>query len=158
MSDPEKYEEHCTRVAIYEDQRNGLAPKPKRARSREGLDDAEMAPEPAEALQSTLGTNFETRKFLGILWPVDVWKREYPEDPKPPTKLIEKHKHNGEWVRGVIRDRKHGLPIGAIELWQCAHTGIVQTKEVFNSKDYPLPTTHHPIIYDLLANLGAVRI
>lgn len=66
-------------------------------------------------LQSVQVSGLETRKNLGIFWPLEQWNGAYPDMP-PHPKDITNLEEEGNKVKGVVRDKKYGEPIGTTDL------------------------------------------
>lgn len=57
---------------------------------------------------------WDVEMMLGVLWPVELYKKHFKETPKPAD--VQTVMHHGASVRGVIKDPKHGNPIGTLLL------------------------------------------
>lgn len=57
-------------------------------------------------------TGLETRKMLGVLWPVPVYTQIVGEAPKP--EQLSSINIAGAQISGVLRDAKHGNPTGPL--------------------------------------------
>eukprot|EP00974_Lingulodinium_polyedra_P114319 11067841-Lingulodinium_polyedra.AAC.1 len=70
--------------------------------------------EDGKKVQTSEGNQFEAKKFLGILWPPEVFAKVESRQPKK-TELVRVTICNDKLV-GVLRDRSAGCPIGVHEL------------------------------------------
>jgi hypothetical protein len=84
---------------------------------------------------------------LGVLWPVDLFRKHEGRDP--PKHLVKIYTHKNQKVRGIVREPCHGCPIGTITLTEevtetvrkeiiaadssSAARGVQQVEEVFTS-------------------------
>eukprot|EP00974_Lingulodinium_polyedra_P118445 11167184-Lingulodinium_polyedra.AAC.1 len=78
------------------------------------------------------GTQLEARKFLGLLWPVEVFSREEKRQPKK-SELVRVTLGSDKLV-GVVRDRSAGCPIGVTELWSSKNCKIEKLQDVASSE------------------------
>ena len=75
----------------------------------------------ATVLQVTSSVSIQGEMMLGILWPCEVYKLHEGRDP--PKELVKVYTHNNQKIHGLLREPKHGQPIGTIGLTQkCAET------------------------------------
>ena len=77
---------------------------------------------------------FPAAESLGILWPLNVCKRErfYDFDGKDIV-TIKDHQFGKSLPRGVLRDKKHGQPIGSFELLNTSYRGVERFEVLFDS-------------------------
>ena len=68
-----------------------------------------------------MGTELEARKLKGILWPIDEYEGSRGVNRPVHKKEIEQFDIGGEVHKGVLRDKKSGIPSGAQEIFGNAH-------------------------------------
>ena len=76
---------------------------------------------------------FQTRKFLGILWPIALYTKHFGKKPK--TSSIGSYPVNGQMVRGVLLLRSQGEVPGTIELYSVSEQGTDMTAVVASNED-----------------------
>jgi hypothetical protein len=68
---------------------------------------------------------------LGVFWPQAVYnKSKLESDPALTNKDLKTYRHNGKNIKGIYRDSKFGLPLGAIELSDLESTTARKTVTV----------------------------
>ena len=51
---------------------------------------------------------------LGYFWPIQRYKAKFGTEPE--KKAVTLHKHNNQWLKGVILGPEHGWSIGCLRL------------------------------------------
>lgn len=87
---------------------------------------ADIPDELVMRVTTTTSTSLTSSLMMGVLWPVQVYKRHTQKTPE--KSQIVSVCHNGVYHKGVIREPHHGVPIGCIVLKQ--KCGVTQAKEV----------------------------
>lgn len=116
-SDDEKYEEHVAGVIEEEEAKQSGAKgrsRPTRKRKAPGGDEIEDEV-PLQKLMKVSGRALEVRECLGVLWPVEAFKRDVGRE-------VRQHEVvtldvNGFPHTGVMRPRKFGVPDGGKEIF-----------------------------------------
>ena len=123
LSDPEQFSRYMVIVYCWEERYNNpQAPIVKLS--------GQLPPELELTMEKTDTTGLETRMQLGVFWPLQVYKRH--EGKEPPKKDVRNIQHNGVEHKGVVREEKHGRPIGTIEMSQFC-TQAVSKKRLLES-------------------------
>ena len=143
----ESYDSHCALVEKYEDHMNGKTPrmlKLKGGKRKRGDDEGAAAAgedhgsgdeghdhDKAVAVSSAHGTELSARTLLGILWPSKLFKDVVKR--KPSKKEVVVVTIGGKKCTGVLRDPKHGTPLGTTEVWQTAFAKAESQTALSNS-------------------------
>ena len=82
----------------------------------------------AKSIQGLKDGFQEAREFLGILWPIKVYK--LVKGKTPTAKQLTTKNVKGKPIRGVLMERSEGQPVGSIELWNTDRVGAKMLKIV----------------------------
>ena len=69
---------------------------------------------------------------LGVLWPVDVYRKRFNQEP--PRASLTIRRHAGRMVRGIILDKVHGEPPGTLTLTETDESYAMTTSAVDESE------------------------
>ena len=123
--DEEKAANFRTSVLKYEDLQNSLEAKgfPRgRACWANNKELANLAAAFKKArVSQTMTSKLQTKKCLGNLWPLPVYKARFKKEAE--KKKIASVKHQGQVLKGVILDPSYGKAIGVIELASIGEKG-----------------------------------
>ena len=87
---------------------------------------------------STTATQYsalEYKNTVGILWPVAIYNASVDTGP-PSRRLIQTHIINGQRVRGILRDRSHGIPPGCFEVYGLSGTSAEKSSVLANDGEF----------------------
>ena len=113
--------DHCCAVQRYEDRKNGNDLKPVRTKKRmpdEMYGSDSDADESETEVACVHGVQFEAKRLLGILWPVDFYcDHEKIDKSKIRKNDVESFSIGGTIHRGILRDPKFGEPLRAERIY-----------------------------------------
>ena len=100
--------------------------------------------------------SLEGSMLLGIPWPCDVYKKHLGEDA--PRELVKTYTHNGQNVRGVLREPSHGQPIGCIQLTQEVAETVSKVVTASDSNTAPRGEAQALETYEALRSRASVSV
>ena len=110
----------------------------------------------ATVLQVTSSVSIQGEMMLGILWPCEVYKLHEGRDP--PKELVKVYTHNNQKIHGLLREPKHGQPIGTIGLTQkCAET-VSRAMTVVDSTTAPRGRAQVQETFEALRGRASVSV
>ena len=112
-------DKYMANLDTYEAQKNDTKNAKRRRRSATGNDNSNddsssSGHEPDTEVSAMSVSGLEMKRYVGIFWPVNVWKKE--NKPELPKSDLTKLPYMGKKVPGYMRDQSDGWAPGCIEV------------------------------------------